>query len=536
MRPLAFVLVCSLAALVRGQELLWEVHTQTGVLHGGVYPEFGDYDGDGVVDVLVGCTDYRSGYPMDLFRVLSGTDGALLAELHPPWGASLGYARGAGDFDGDGHPDVAFVNGFCVLAVSFEVWSIARGARLLEVPNFVCGPYGGPHICNADLTGDGEPDVVFVQGDGAIRAHDSQGKKLYRLPMQSSGFIPTDLVCVGDLDGDGCDDFLAGCAEYLSGQGLGAVILFSGRSGTPLRVHWGQQPLDFLNRDLRVAGDVDADGVTDYAAGNFSGIRGIVVIWSGATGQVLRQWVNNDPRYLGGLFLAGVDVDLDGRPDILDMAGGYPNIPGNPSLQGRVRSLSSRDGQDLVHVASTQWTGYYADTYANLGVQPGNPYPVFAISDTPIVPLTFSWPRIRAYRLSPLGTRFAGSGCSSSAVQPTIGIRRVDATPSDHSRLVLGSAPANAFAVCVVAPTSMSLGSPVPLDFLGLPGCDLLVAPAILELRLTGAAGMDRGYAAFDFPSTMAVTGGVEFAAQWVVLDPITLEHATTQRYEFRVQ
>lgn len=34
----------------------------------------------------------------------------------------------------------------------------------------------------------------------------------------------------------------------------------------------------------------------------------------------------------------------------------------------------------------------------------------------------------------------------------------------------------------------------------------------------------------------MAATGVVEFAAQWVVLDPVTLGHATTQRYEFRVQ
>jgi len=42
--------------------------------------------------------------------------------------------------------------------------------------------------------------------------------------------------------------------------------------------------------------------------------------------------------------------------------------------------------------------------------------------------------------------------------------------------------------------------------------------------------------AAFDFPSTMAAANGSQFAAQWVVLDPATLDHATTQRLEFRVQ
>jgi hypothetical protein len=187
-----------------------------------------------------------------------------------------------------------------------------------------------------------------------------------------------------------------------------------------------------------------------------------------------------------------------------------------------------------VHVASQQWTAAFAHAYADLGVQPGNPYPVFVVMDSPSP--SSGWDRIRAWRCSPVGTRFVGAGCSSTATIPTIGIRRVDATPTDHSRLVLGSAPANAFAVCVAAPTSLALPAPVPLDFLGLPGCNLLVPPAITELRLTGVAGMDRGYAAFDFPSAMVPTGGVEFAAQWVVLDPATLQHATTQRYEFRVQ
>lgn len=164
-----------------------------------------------------------------------------------------------------------------------------------------------------------------------------------------------------------------------------------------------------------------------------------------------------------------------------------------------------------------------------------DPYPVFVVMDNPQIAPYPNWPRIRAYRSSPVGTRFVGRGCASSGAPPTIGIRRVDGTPTEHSRLVLGSAPANAFAVCVAAPTSLSLPAPVPLDFLGLPGCDLLVAPAILELRLTGASGMDRGYTAFDFPSSMVATGGVEFAAQWVVLDPVTLQFAATARYEFRV-
>lgn len=527
-----------LAALVRGQELLWEVHSVSGVRNGGVYSEFGDYDGDGAVDVLVGGTDYRRGYPLGIFRVLSGVSGSLLAELHPPysWAGGYGNARGAGDFDGDGHPDVAFFAGSTTTGGWFDIWSIATGARLLQIPGVVGGAYGGAHACSLDVTGDGKADVVFVQGDANIRVHDHSGALLYTIPAPALGFVPRDLAVVGDLDGDGCDDFIVGAFEYVSGLHLGAVVLMSGKTGTPLRVHWGLQPGDLLNRDVRAAGDVDGDSVMDYAAGNYGSPIGRVLIWSGATGNLIRQWVATDPRYLGGRFLAGPDVDLDGRSDILVMAGGYPNIPGQVSHQGRVRALSSRDGQDLVHVASTQWTTVFTETYANLGVQPGNPYPVFAIVDDPVIPPYNNWQRIRVYRCSPPGTRFLGTACSSTGILPTIGIRRVDAQPTDHGRLLLGSAPPNALAILVVAPTSTVLPAPVPLGFLGLPGCDLLVEPAILEQRLTGSVGMDRGYAAVDFPAAMAATGGVEFAAQWVVFDPATLQHATTQRYEFRVQ
>lgn len=518
------------AACACGQELLWEVHSQSGVRYGGCYADFGDYDRDGSEDLLVAGTDYRGPFQQPILCVLSGVDGAVLEELHNPYGI-LSFAPCEGDFDGDGSPDVLLGGGGFI-----EVWSLRQRTWVLRFPPPVLSGPGGTPVRMLDLNGDGLMDFVFGAPDDTIFAYDHTGVVLYTIPAYAMGFIPTDILAVGDLDRDGADDFLVGAVEWFTGLAYGAVILVSGRTGTPVRVHWGDLPFDALNRDLRRCGDVDGDGILDYAAGNYLGYRGVVKIWSGATGALIREWSDPSPLYLIGLFLAGVDVDLDGRPDILDIAKGYPNVPGQSGLHGRVRMLSSRDGQDLMHVASQQWTSFFGETYANLGVQPGNPYPVFAITDNPVVPPYNLWPRIRAWRCSPPGTRFVGSGCSSTAVQPTIGIRRVDATPSDHSRLVLGSAPENAFAVCVAAPTSLLLAAPVPLDFLGLPGCDLLVAPAITELRLTGAAGMDRGYAAFDFPAAMAATGGVEFAAQWVVLDPVTLDHATTQRYEFRVQ
>jgi len=533
MRATSLLLLGCLTAFARGQELLWTVHSLSGTDNVACMPSFGDYDGDGAEDLLV----YALGSGGSSFdarlRVLSGANGALLAELSVPF-ADIRFITGVGDFDLDGHPDVAFRRQG---AFSIEVWSIAGKRLLFLVPNTVNASYAGLFLGNGDLSGDGLPDLIYSRPDGQIDVFHSSGVLYYSIPALALGFAPRSLAGVGDLDGDGVADFVVGATEGITGLALGSVILVSGATGVPLRVHLGPYPGAWLNRDVRAAGDVDGDGVMDYAGGNSGGMGGLVMIWSGATGALIRQWHDADPRFLFGEFLAGIDVDLDGRPDVIDFAAGYPSPTGQPGgWGGRVLTLSSRDGQQLVDVPSLQYTVWWGRYYANLGVQPGNPYPVFVLMDNPAGPPFPQWARIRAYRCSPAGTRFVGSGCTNTSTVPTIGIRRVDAGPTDHGRLVLGSAPTDAFAVCVAAPTSLALATPVPLDFLGLPGCDLLVAPAITELRVTGASGMDRGYAAFDFPSAMVPTGGVEFAAQWVVLDVSNLQYATTARYEFRVQ
>lgn len=105
---------------------------------------------------------------------------------------------------------------------------------------------------------------------------------------------------------------------------------------------------------------------------------------------------------------------------------------------------------------------------------------------------------------------------------------------------MLGTAPYDALAICVAAPTSATTGGgvsvPAPLDLLGMLSCQLLVPPVLMALRVTGNTGMDRGYAAVELTLPLVAIGGSEFAAQWVVLDPASLAYAVTERCEFRLQ
>src|SRR5690606_14192477 len=134
-----------------------------------------------------------------------------------------------------------------------DVWSLARSkslAHLPLVPSPLPNSYFGA-ITGLHLDGDARRDAAYIRPNANIVACNHDGDILYTIPALSLGFGPAAIAAVGDLDVDGCDDFVVGAFEYLTGQSRGAVILFSGKTGTPLRIHWGPQPFDFLNRDVR---------------------------------------------------------------------------------------------------------------------------------------------------------------------------------------------------------------------------------------------------------------------------------------------
>jgi hypothetical protein len=530
--------MCTSAA---SQDVLWTVSTPGAFLHAVMARWFGDYNQDGYADLLVSGIDFAHPQMIRRMKVLSGRDGVELQ--------TTGFVQDpatemkcVGDWDGDGHPDWAMAWGYPG-HFYWEVWSMRTQQLLFQLDQPT--PCAGATRCLAgglDCDGDGLGDLVIGNCSGDLEARLHSGALLWRIQGASLGLFVVDVESVGDIDSDGCDDVVVGGLEGISGVDRGFAALVSGRTGTVRHFHFGPQPYDILNSDVTPAGDIDGDGVTDYAVGNDGGFSGLVMTWSGATGALLREY-RNPVGLLTGLFLAGRDVDLDGRPDIIDLSPGYPNVPGQSQMNGRLRTLSSRDGQDLVHVRNPYPTVRFGDSYADLGVQPGNPYPVVAVKDELVVPGIGIWTRLRAIRLSPAGTAVVGRGCSSGPVEPTIGVRRVGlAMPSaqDPSRIVLGAAPPAALAVCAVGAAGQSthFGVPLPigLDAIGLPGCQLLVPGSMTAVRVTGSTGMDRGYAEVSIGSALTSSGGTAYAAQWIVLDPTTLEYAVTPRYEFRGQ
>jgi hypothetical protein len=232
---------------------------------------FGDFDGDGKVDVTV----YRDG----AWYVLRSSDGGAAVTN---WGGLMQDVPVLGDYDGDGKADVAvYRDGIWFIQRSTDggQTTLGWGGVLQDVP------------VPANFDGDGKIDVaVYRRGIWFIRRSSDTG-----MTVISWGGAAQDVPLPADYDGDGKAD----AAVYRQG------IWFIRRSSdTGMTViSWGGAA-----QDVAVPADYDGDGKTDAAVYR-NGIwfirrstdMGMTVIsWGGAAQDVA----------------VPADYDGDGRTDI----------------------------------------------------------------------------------------------------------------------------------------------------------------------------------------------------------------------------
>lgn len=195
-------------------------------------------------------------------------------------------------------------------------------------------------VCGiGDVNTDGSPD--FLVGDpgfagSAFDAHESRHRGRVWLLSGADGSViwaaasknlgdgfGRALGRIDDLNGDGAPDCLVGSNEQF-GEGPGFVAILCGRTGERIRTVHGERPNDLFGLTVEGLGDVDGDGVADFAASasrrDADGLpdgTGELRSISGATGEVIRRtpcflWVS----FVGGRPATGLgDVNGDGRAD-----------------------------------------------------------------------------------------------------------------------------------------------------------------------------------------------------------------------------
>lgn len=228
----------------------------------------GDFDGDGFLDMAVANHDPALDNRVAVLR--NNGDGSFAPSVFYPVG-DRPFWLVAGDFNGDGSPDLAVTNYF--------------GASV---------------------------SVLLNLGDGTFAPHTAY----------SVGIGPT-FLDAADLDGDGYFDLVVA-----NGLESSISVLHNQGDGTFARqVNYEVGPLPYGI----VAADLNADGAVDVAVSNYGTGRLVtevqVLLNDGAGGLATWGISTVGP---GAVGLVAVDVDGDGYPDLVTADEGFDG--GNQSI------------------------------------------------------------------------------------------------------------------------------------------------------------------------------------------------------------
>ena len=351
----------------------------------------GDYDGDGLDDLLFGAAWYTNGQGR-AYMVLGsslGSESTIYIEnadttFTTSNASHLGQELAAvGDVNGDGLADI-------MIGQSSKA-NLFLGTQSIELERDVGSAdliiEGGSGLGNAlstagDVDGDGLDDLLIAQPHfpqsgyyKSGRVHLVMGSSIgsqttmsiddsdFKFNSYADAALGTEIAAAGDVDGDGLDDIIMGTsASDINGENKGSVYFMLGSTivndgATDFRVDneadyrmIGVYNNDYLGSAMAPAGDFNGDGLDDFliaaSGSDYAGqYLGVVYLFSGASLPYLA--VGNeiipeaaDFRFPGQFGVGGVgrlskrsaDWDGDGLDDILVSSHGAFNDKGLVSI------------------------------------------------------------------------------------------------------------------------------------------------------------------------------------------------------------
>ncbi len=283
----------------------------------------GDFNGDGYADVAVGAPNTSTG---SAYMYLGGPSGIAAANVWAASGTQAGERFGAslngfGDTNGDGYTDL--IVGAPYFDTPAGPFTIVDSGRLFE---YAGSPSGGvlvfqrtwngganeafaSSVSNAgDVNGDGYGDVVVGapnanqtiqnQGRAAVLAGSANGltSQLWsQLGDEAFGGYGSSVAGAGDANGDGLSDVLVGAVFQESGGAgdRGVARVYAGPlppGNTPIRTLYGPGLTSNLGHCVANAGDVNGDGWADLVFGEpgYSDVtyrQGFVEVCMGGAGE-----------------------------------------------------------------------------------------------------------------------------------------------------------------------------------------------------------------------------------------------------------
>ena len=311
-----------------------------------------DFDEDGAPDMAVAYTDLNGvDAHVDIFRN-QGDGTFILRQTLPTDYYPAGF--GAGDYDGNGHPDLTVSVGHNGPP---RTWLYrGRGDGTFDEPPIMRDSAGV--MQTADLDGDHIDDLVLSSGYGPSSARFGGPSPLAREISYAGGGFAT-FGALGDVDGDGRIDLVVP-------NGSAAVVTVLHGNGDGTFGHLYGATFGYAPSGL-AAGDFNRDGHLDFVATEFIG--GNLYRFFGAAGETLVAAEPFPVLGAGGPATTG-DLNRDGTPDIVvagDQRGPQVLIARGdgafdehaPSGSGSARAvhLADFDNDGLLDLVASHWTG-----------------------------------------------------------------------------------------------------------------------------------------------------------------------------------
>ena len=244
---------------------------------------------------------------------------AFSARTDVPTGSGPQFICNA-DLDGDGKPDLIVANGDSNTVTIYHNNSSPGTISFSEVASFTMGNSGYPiGVASGDLDGDGKPDIVISNYYTQTLTFYLNASTPGHIIMDSALSVPSGNYILGasiaDLNGDGKPEVIVACqgsnllSVYTNSSTLGHIA-FSNE--TSIMAPSGGSPFKV------VVADLDGDGKPDLAAAN--SYAGTVSVYLNTTPTGGAVSFAGDVDFATGNFPEGVaigDIDGDGKPDLV---------------------------------------------------------------------------------------------------------------------------------------------------------------------------------------------------------------------------
>jgi hypothetical protein len=280
---------------------------------------------------LVGYHEFAVGNGLSGSARLFNPDGTERFHITPFPGFTGEVRTAAGDFNGDGVADLVVGTG-PGSATHVRVLDGVDQHELFAIDPFEAAFTGGVYVAAGDLNGDGKADLAITPDEGGgprVRVFNGNGFTQLAdfFGIDDPDFRGGARPAFGDVNGDGKSDLLVA-----AGFGGGPrVAIFDGAGLGP---NGGPKVVgDFFvfEQTLRngvfiTAGDLDGDGFADVIAGGGPGGGPRVFALSGhdliqGTQTQLANFFAGDPDSRGGIRVAVKNLDGDAKADLVTGAG-----------------------------------------------------------------------------------------------------------------------------------------------------------------------------------------------------------------------